>query len=1333
MTNEQDLSIDRLILSQLIPVRPSSLTTMSVKERISKYSGSSSFDTWSRSKDDDETSGSKYPVRYAKKGEPVRYVKKGEYDPDYDPVEIRRNEAEEQDAGNRTSLFSSEPGETSAYGRIRSFFQVYDDDTLHSTSLSRSPTEYTKGSSVTSQSATEYTRESSGTERSRSTQYTRDTRTSRDTSRNTGPPVNFRNAGRAVQSRETQSIDADTLGAFLDTSFETQDSNGALGPNARLSVLIEQPSMEGSPPPREVRSPNNYSSERFQRIIEEECPTIEGSTLAQEDRRTTSSSKRSRGSPQSGTYSSQRSQRTMEGSPQRTQEDLLTVLETPEKKRLDFDASLHSEDLKNQSYVSSLNGQDDPRNRSYASPSRSEDPKNRSLQSSVLEDLDESLHSAQNTKFALHDLCFEARFRDDITWRNALYLLSIQPHMANSLDKGLTPLHVSCFGSITPPEFIVRGLLVAAPETTQTADNRGRLPLHMLAATSAEPDIMQLLVDEYPQAVTEFDDKGMLPLHMLLENDTIELTIRHLRILLGQTIKDGSVGRKTKVSRRRGEHLDLSFEQVNELVSRDEQHLSRVQESSPEDIQVSFRRLYQWKKKRKKLNGGEKEGIEVSMDETRQSEGLNPAAFPAPFDQLPLHLAVARSPSRSDPEGSETEEEDEEGRIYPSGRAEILRVLIAANPSALVFADSEGRTPLLLALCGQDSLPDRDMIELLLGRSTVGFESQPKWAGDVELHKSRDNRFTNPAMISTNDTHQLPLHVVAEQMTSNFPLLAAVYEAYPAAIHIQDIRGRTPLHLALRNFQRVQLDPKALALLLTDRVAQTKDDDGVIPFDLFVGSADRLPPFEPETRSGDTSSAAVYKHFFQASVVPTTSFPRSDSVEVLQQLRKLPPWLRRYALSAGFVQDIVHEKTIQAPEVAMILLNGLTLGVLLVLFRIQMDRYSEAQESPMYANVIYCLSAYIFLFQLLLCYASIRASLFVPQCLFNFMFWVDLAGVSLAVAATTFMESDMSDTAATLGTAATGLLWMSVVGYLARWWHGMAVFVGGAARLGRMLFWPVIASAALIVGFAQMFFTLNLTTKADGCETVLGGRALCNLRDSYNTVYLLLLGTPLVDTDDPDVEELTNGTIVLIAAFTLLLVILLINIVISVVMEAARQDWEEAAVADFWESKLVFVYLTNDLFPCFSSTALDDSSRKQKKNRKVANDDSWSDNLGYLWEACMLSIFGWRQNRNSNRGNPLVAGFLRVISLIVVLIWLTLGLVTLGILWPPRVRSWLFRVRRNVSNENKLEYSAHQFAAIRNDLLQLKTMSYEKTQSVEQQVWELRQILLMAVADDEKG
>lgn len=1366
----------------------------------SECSDSSSFNTFTRHRVRETAS--------AVRPSPLRFVRDGAYVPAYDPVELRRKLAEEEEGTqNRANLVSSTSRVASVYDRTDNFCFVYDDDSLHSTSLSQSPTEYTKGSSsVTNRSPTKSTNETPGTRHigqdmrdSRDSKNTRSRSTTRsgDSKRTetSTMPISPARRNEDIPSVTYCELDncMDSLDELLGKSCETEGSPVASLPTSSLPTLLQLPSLDNSIQQSETRSmsncasrraieehstgvrrkvrfesesPEGHTTSRFEgslgpedyyftsprQTIEEMFPSTEGSPnvdnvsviseTTRDDQSTELSLTRSLDMPQDG---NDRTQRQGDDKRVRATTDLSSLSNSrsrangPTQDDQTTVSSRHSQTSSRVGSVRSQQAQDDvlavfrkktkpvdisqsfrsenqlmeheaSRSASFESVSQSSD---QSIHSTGYNDSEQSAESPPIGMAPLHDLCSEATSIDDVTWRNALFLLSTQPHLANTMDCGWTPLHISCLGKFAPPEFFIRALLVASPEAASTLDHAGRLPLHLLAATSADPNVLQLLVDENPQAILEYDDKGMLPLHLLLKNDLIHLSIQHVRILLGQTIQIGANGQSRKVSRRRRQHLDLTFEEVNELLSRDDRHHKHIQQRYPEDIQVSFRRLARWKRKRSELNGGSGLSAKRVLDDSLSFHDLNPGVLPAsPFNQLPLHLAVSRISLSNNTDDAKT---NDDRTCYSDGIVEILRVIIAANPSALVARDGDGRTPLLLALCSQDALPNQEMIECLLGRNTVGFESPPIWAGDVELHKKDNNRFTNPAMISTNDTHQLPLHVVADQMTSNLTVLTAVYDAYPGAVHVQDIRGRTPLHLALKNFQRVQLHPCGLSILLTDRVALIKDDEGMIPFDLFVKGADRLPQLEPVSVVGDVATAEVYKRFFQSSVVAPSSFCRDDSLAFLQQLREFPSWLRRYALSASFVQDIVQYETIQAPSVALILLNGIVFGVFLTLFRMEVNRFTTAQQHPIHTSAIYWLSSYILLWQLLFCYASSQASVFLSQCLLNSWFWIDLGGIALSVVTISFMSHNNNrDTAVALGAASTGLLWMSAVVYVARWWHGMALFVGGAARLGRMLFSPLLAVTALVVGFAQMFFTLNWTTPTDGCETVLGGRALCNVRDAYATVYLLLLGTPLVNTGDGD--ELTNGTIALIAVFTFLLVLLLINLTISVVLETVEQDWNELAVANFWESKLVFHYLTTTSNFSYNSTI----------NNATKSMDNLTSNL---WEGCMLSVYGSTENQPvSSSVQLLVRGTL---SLLVIPVWFILGWTTLGLLWPPQVRSWLFRVQRNRRSSHCSAFSGvNNLATLRNDLLQLKTMSYDKSNSIEQQLFELRQIILGAVNDD---
>lgn len=1390
-------------------------------------SGCSSFDTFERNRELSPSAGesTKSLVSVASSASESSILVDDEYDEDFDAVESRRRQADaHENVTPLKSFFVASPQNRSPFDRILDFFQIDDNSSLHSTSLSQSPSEYVKPPSSDTKPPAEHAKHPWGTQRHHDkgpgdhaeTWDARDDPSTRDESPSETRTINPKTEGglRSIllPSRITKDSDAPWDGDDRDTdnsrfpfddSLDSADSSANFSPSWRkvtwpryASASLAPPSHSkrtaesislpttkpASPSPEKRRvhfkfeamheddvtwkstNQKGYNVEPIHQGAEETCSSMGGSPLANlpkildvtgnallEDPSTIASSRMLFEDPPESTHRfdpttgspfesearvakvqsehrpmardtpshSERVKQRRLGRSMKTKEDVLAQFRKKPKKALAFEKSTAKKDMTNQHSTSFPANLDNPTNVSTAPSSSSS--------------LDESLDSVRSSSVPLHDLCTKAKTSGDRSWGDAAILLSRQPHLAMTLENGWTPLHVSCLGTFAPADFFVRALLMAAPEATQVLDNGGRLPLHLLAATSADPDIMQMLVDEYPCAITEYDDKGMLPLHRLIKNDSIHLTLHQVRILLGQTIKVAHNGRNERVSRRRGEHLNLSFQEVNELVYRDEQQSGRVGNIHAEEIQESLRRLSRWKAKR---NGND--GVAATTTDSRLLSSLNPAALPSSSSgQLALHMAASRNFLSSNSDDGITSSLDlDKGRIAVCGRTEILRVLIAANPAALIGRDSNGRTPLLVAMCCQDFLPDRDTVELLLGRNTAGFESPPRWVENMEFHKAQDSRFSNPAMIITNDMHQTPLHIAAEQMTSNIGVLAAIYEAYPGAVHVQDVRGRTPLHLALDNFQSLALDPKAFALLLTDRVAQTKDDEGMTPLDRFVEHLDRLSPVKPESHTCDTSPEDVYKLFFQESFVPNALFSGNDSALLLRRLRKFPRWLRRLALSSGFVQDKIHENTIQPPQVALILLHGAVLGAFLTLFRVQLDQFSRAHESLTYSAGIYSLAFLMFLYQLLYCCASGRVSPFIPESLLSLTFWIDVAGVSLAVAATIFMEINEFDVVSTLGTVATGLLWMSVIGYIARWWYGMAIFVGGAARLGRMLLWPLIAGAILVVGFAQMLLTLNLTNRVDDCESALGERALCNVHDAYMTVYLLLLGTPILFTGDAG-DDLTSGTFALIATFTVVLVLFVFNLIIMMVQEASRKDWIEVAVADFWESKLIFLYLTTDIeasfFTCSSSTSL-----YATRPCTLTCDKNMNDNLAWFWDVCIWSIFSEYSTRSPGGGSHvrLHSGpyqfFRRMAALALVPVWIVLGGITLGLLWPPQVRTWLFRIPKSshgVSTFSSLA-AARNYAALREDLLQLKTMSFEKANSIEQHVWELRQIILGAVKDE---
>jgi ankyrin repeat protein len=702
-----------------------------------------------------------------------------------------------------------------------------------------------------------------------------------------------------------------------------------------------------------------------------------------------------------------------------------------------------------------------------------------------------TLHE-QEQDLTLHDLCGESSSVDDVAWRNALHVLSIQPHLASVLDAaGWTPLHVACLGSTPPPVFMTRALLYAYREAARKVDGGGRLPLHLVAASSGDAETMDLLVQEYPQAVYQTDYQGWTPLHLLLKNFSVDLHLNHCRILLGLVTTRGETNEPTasKILQRRGEHLSLPVEDLGKLIQRRNPVTRFVQENMhesafeecPQDVQTSLRRLCQWKRKQRRKNAQCDDDNLVELDLVPLDAETNPAAHFTPVKrQLPLHIVVRRglSPNSGNREHDLKDGGDDEGcgidREEPTmstGLAprfiDLVRLFIAFYPEGLVACDYNGQTPLLAALSLSSSQPSLELVDLLLGKRTPGYNSLPSWAQSISFFDMNANRYLNPAMVPCKKSHQLPLHIVAEEMANDHSMISAVYSCYPGAIQCQDARGRTPLHILLGNYRRSKVDLRNIALLLSDSVAQTLDDQGKLPFDLLVEKAQYIPFEQPQFQktAGASSESDVlnFKTFFQRTIM-ASSGPnvrnRFDANRFLWQLHSLPPWLRRYACSATFVQELIIEELATPFKCALILLYAALLCTLIASFRIRVQNFIDRPDSKTYTSTeltLYTSATALLVFQLIFWSLCTSMSEFLHFCVFNFWRWVDLSAIILACVGAMLMDnaSLADEVILATATAATGMLYLSVVGYLGNWWYGASVFLAYVEKVCNecVLFW----------------------------------------------------------------------------------------------------------------------------------------------------------------------------------------------------------------------------------------------------------------------------------------
>ena len=1059
------------------------------------------------------------------------------------------------------------------------------------------------------------------------------------------------------------------------------------------------------------------------------------------------------------------------------------------------------------------------------------------------DDLNLSHSESQPHNMALIDLCGEAATTDDIAWRNALHLLSLEPTLARTVDPHdphrWTPLHIACLGLAPPPAFLVRALLYVHPDGARTPDDGGRLPLHLVAASSADPDILQMLVDEHPQSVSHTDQRGLTPLHLVLRNCAVELTLETVQILLGltttMTTKGGASSQQQQqrshhILQRRGEHLDLSLEELEKWrreshlpVTTHLHHSHDLQEqlaqhrherhfaTYPRDVQMALRKLAQWKHRQAAARTTVDESVEVQLQEppvngtaattedvtnhdNNTMNNRNPAAIPLPGKtELPLHMLVQRalidrktvavptltsaaddamtdamevpSNSRSSPddddddetgEGSDDNDADDEEKDVlsqpPSERpsvphaVSVLRLMAAVYPGALLVRDSHGLTPLLQVML---LLPETtaaatapptlslEIVDILLGKGTAEYAELPEWAEDLPVHSLRSNgggdssnHYLNPAMMAAPETGQLPLHWAAEEMASDYALVATIQQSYPGAIHVPDHCGRTPLHLALHSYRRVTADPRVVEVLFSERVAQMVDDYGNSPFDLLVQNASSLPASRPRSVSvetGEDAATTVYQKLFGASILGAARPDTPSKMSTfLRRLRRLPAWLRRDACATPYVQDLLVDELASPWKCACILLDGVLLATCITVFRQQMKRFVDQLESADVLSSWYTFAVYATA-TLRLCGLFIMGGLAVSLgefghlCLFNPWYWLDVWAMLLSIVTSVFLYGAASDERLLgLGTASTCLLWVSLIGYLSNWWHGMAVFTGGFTKIANRMVPPLICAAALVVGSAQCFYTLLQLE----CTDALGISPVCSVRDSYRVVYMLFRGEPVVDPTGT--ADFSTGAIVLVASVLGLFVVLLLALLVTILISASHLDFDLIALSSYWEPKLAFVLSSADFGVSRTSRGGDEDHHY-----------SFTAKQARAWDVYVQTLLGGEPEKGANWfARPLHSKALTyIVAVFVVPIWILLGLATLGLLWPPQLRRWLFRPQLQIAKSrqsNSAGVAAKQTTTtsdIRNEIMQMKMMSYERSNDLENELRELKEMLRAAMQE----
>ena len=258
-----------------------------------------------------------------------------------------------------------------------------------------------------------------------------------------------------------------------------------------------------------------------------------------------------------------------------------------------------------------------------------------------------------------------------------------------------------------------------------------------------------------------------------------------------------------------------------------------------------------------------------------------------------------------------------------------------------------------------------------------------------------------------------------------------------------------------------------------------------------------------------------------------------------------------------------------------------------------------------------------------------------------------------------------------------------------------------------------------------MFYTLLFI---DCSETSFTSTTVCGVQDAYRVIYALVRGETLLNLqgDNDDEEEMSSEAVALITVFLFLLFVLAVAFLVYILLGVSLLDPDQIASQYFWEPKMLYVFTSGDL-------QVDSSISTERR------DGGFYRFLAHAWDTL---TFPWTGGNIKNSQNwysssarsSALAWLFGCLAIVVLPMWILLGGVTMGLLWPPQVRRWIFRPSRlyesRRSSKQMSEQSTMTLLDARREIAQLKEMSYEKSSGVERELKGLKELLLSAMKED---
>jgi hypothetical protein len=216
---------------------------------------------------------------------------------------------------------------------------------------------------------------------------------------------------------------------------------------------------------------------------------------------------------------------------------------------------------------------------------------------------------------------------------------------------------------------------------------------------------------------------------------------------------------------------------------------------------------------------------------------------------------------------------------------------------------------------------------------------------------------------------------------------------------------------------------------------------------------------------------------------------------------------------------------------------------------------------------------------------------------------------------------------------------------------------------------------------------------------------------------------------------ISNVASALFILFMFLVIILLENVLIAIVTDSYKVIQDQRAAIVFWTNRLDFIAEMDAIAKFFGCGHSDGSKSIQSEN--IFGKEAWKQ---------IMDLFEDGVEEGAASLDFVIYTLLRIIAVCTVALWLVLGVVTAGWLWPPQVRegiftSTVFKHSSDVEMENELRRTQvkqlqeevrllndellQELAVDRNQVVQLKSHITERKTEIANEMRQIKRIVTM--------